>query len=562
MKENPCENRYPESLLSVLSHKDLKEIFLELEKEVMFTIVDDDGKIIYANDKFLELVKYSKNELIGSKIQNLRSGWYTEDYYKKIWEIIRSSLVWHGEINQKTKDGFNYWVDTLVVPILDLNKKIKYYFTIFYLITDPNKICALKEESQYTRSLLESSLDPLGTIDINGKITDINSAVCEILGLPREKIIGNSVFEYFTEPQKALEGVLQAFEKGSLVNYPLSVRKSDGNIIQLLWSASVYKDYKGKVAGLFAYSREITEYSKILEQSKETKNYLDNVLQSSIKYSIVGVDLDLTILNWNEGARRIYEYSSEEMIGKSAKILFTQEEIESGELQNVLEEALSKGFAEREFIRPRKDGTLFPSILNVTMRYNPEGQPIGFVFMSYDMTDEKARQEKIIQASLYNRSLIEASLDPLVTINADGQITDVNEAFVKVTGVPRSKLIGTDFFDYFTDPQKAREGYQQVFAKGKIANYPLTIRHLDGHLTDVFYNASVYKDKNGNVLGVFAAARDVTPQLNAEKNLANHLEELEKLQNITINRELEMIELKKQIEILEKERDRLKSQVS
>ena len=94
----------------------------------------------------------------------------------------------------------------------------------------------------------------------------------------------------------------------------------------------------------------------------------------------------------------------------------------------------------------------------------------------------------------YARSLIEASLDPLVTISPQGKITDVNEATVKVTGTPREELIDTDFADYFTQPDKAREGYQRVFSEGSVTDYPLTIRHQDGRLTDVLYNASVYRD--------------------------------------------------------------------
>ena len=79
-------------------------------------------------------------------------------------------------------------------------------------------------------------------------------------------------------------------------------------------------------------------------------------------------------------------------------------------------------------------------------------------------------QEEQRQASQYARSLIEASLDPLVTISADGKVTDVNEATIKVTGIPREQLIGTDFSTYFTEPSKAREGYQQVFAKGSVTD--------------------------------------------------------------------------------------------
>lgn len=113
------------------------------------------------------------------------------------------------------------------------------------------------------------------------------------------------------------------------------------------------------------------------------------------------------------------------------------------------------------------------------------------------------------QESQYARSLIEASLDPLVTINTQGKITDMNEALANITGLSREKLTGTDFFDYFTEPQKAREVYQEVFAKGSVANSPLTLRHKDGKLTDVLFNGSVYKDEEGNVLGVVIVARDI-----------------------------------------------------
>ena len=183
---------------------------------------------------------------------------------------------------------------------------------------------------------------------------------------------------------------------------------------------------------------------------------------------------------------------------------------------------------------------------------------LGVFAAARDVTAQK-------QASGYARSLIEASLDPLVTISVDGKIMDVNQGLVKITGVAREELIGTDFFDYFTEPDKAREGYKRVFAEGEVTDYPLTIRHRDGKLTDVLYNASVYRDAGGHVLGVFAAARDVTEQKKAQVVLSelqgreserlkemDRLEELERFQRLTIGRELKMIKLKKEIENLKK----------
>jgi PAS domain S-box-containing protein len=120
--------------------------------------------------------------------------------------------------------------------------------------------------------------------------------------------------------------------------------------------------------------------------------------------------------------------------------------------------------------------------------------------------------ETATKESQYTRSLIEASLDPLVTISAKGKIMDMNNALANITGISREMLTGTDFLDYFTEPQKAREVYQDVFANGFVAGSPLTLKHKNGKLTDVLFNGSVYKDHGGNVMGVVIVARDVTEQ--------------------------------------------------
>ena len=127
------------------------------------------------------------------------------------------------------------------------------------------------------------------------------------------------------------------------------------------------------------------------------------------------------------------------------------------------------------------------------------------------------------RASAYSRSLIEASLDPLVTISPSGQITDVNSATEIVTGIPRLSLIGSDFSTYFTEPEEARKGYLQAFKEGQVRDYPLAIRHSDGHITHVLYNATVYKDEDGEVQGVFAAARDITESRKIEAAMARAL---------------------------------------
>ncbi len=136
--------------------------------------------------------------------------------------------------------------------------------------------------------------------------------------------------------------------------------------------------------------------------------------------------------------------------------------------------------------------------------------------LAFQNKEKEKRVAELVVAN-YARSLIEASRDPMFTISPGGKITDINKASVNITGVSREKLINTDFFDYFTDPEKARKGYEEIFKKGFIVDYPLTIR--DHKLTDVLFNGSVYRDENENVKGVVVVARDITEQKRIEAEL-------------------------------------------
>ena len=184
-------------------------------------------------------------------------------------------------------------------------------------------------------------------------------------------------------------------------------------------------------------------------------------------------------------------------------------------LQSMLWEDVAIGCRE-ELILVASDGTKVPVYLSVSRQFGYD-TPDCFCLVATDLYEinERKRVEKSV--SQYTRSLIEASVDPLVMISADGKITDVNTAAEQVTGVDRYRLIGSGLADYFTEPEKAREGYQQAFLQGFVTDYSLAIRHVSGKITDVLYNASVYRDDRGEVVGVFVAARDITERKQAEK---------------------------------------------
>jgi PAS domain S-box-containing protein len=235
--------------------------------------------------------------------------------------------------------------------------------------------------------------------------------------------------------------------------------------------------------------------------------------------AIIGLDLKGVVSGWNLGAEMLFGYSREEMMGKPLSLLLPPDH------PNEIEETIQKikqgkDIKEFETVRLRKDGKK----IHVSITYSPlkdsDGSIIGLFSIDRDIHQLKETREELAKASRYTRSLLEANIDPLITISAEGKINDVNEATIKVTGIERKKIIGTDFSNYFTDPVKAKAGYQQVFLEGSLTDYELEFQKVNGEITPVSINLTLYRDDDGEVVGVFASARDISDLRQAEEALS------------------------------------------
>ncbi len=496
--------------------------------------ISPDGKITDVNEATIKVTGIAREKLIGTDF----SDYFTEpekarEGYLQVFSI---GSVTDYPLTIRHRDGQVTDVLYNASVYKDARGKVLGVFAAARDVTEQ------KAASQYARSLIEASLDPLVTISPAGKITDVNEATIKVTGIAREKLIGTDFSDYFTEPEKAREGYQQVFAKGFVTDYPLTIRHKNGRLTDVLYNASVYKDGAGKVLGVFAAARDVTE-------QKQASQYARSLIEASLD-PLVTISPTGKITDVNEATAQVTGAARERLIGTDFSDYFTEPE----KAREGYKEVFDKGAVTDYPLTIRhKNSKLTDVLYNASVYKDARGNVLGVFAAARDVTAQK-------QASQYARSLVEASLDPLVTISSEGKITDVNEATIKVTGIGREKLIGTDFSDYFTEPEKAREGYQQVFSKGFVTDYPLTIRHRNGSLTNVLYNASVYKDFRGNVLGVFAAARDVTAQKKAEQEVADQrtrelerLGELERFQRLTVGRELKMIELKKEIEELRRQ---------
>jgi PAS domain S-box-containing protein len=368
-------------------------------------------------------------------------------------------------------------------------------------------------DSLYASSLIEASLDPLITISTDGKITDVNQAKITITGIAREQLIGSNFIDYFTEHQKARDVYKKVFAKGSVTDSPLTFMHKNGKLTDVLLSGSVYKDIKGNVIGAVLVARDIAGQkwvSELRAANKELAYQNDEKEKRAAELIIANEEL---LFQNNEKEKRAAEliiankelkYQNDEKGKRAAELGIAKIEL-AFQNKEKGKRAAELGIANIELAFQDKEKGKRAAELGIAN--------IELAFQ----TKEKGKRAAELKIANYARSLIEASRDPLFTISPQGKITDMNEATIRVTGISRKKLTGAAFFDYFTDSGKATELYNHVFEKGFVVDYPLTI--VDGKLTDVLFNGSVYKDEEGKVIGAVLVARDITEQKRISKEL-------------------------------------------
>jgi len=273
--------------------------------------------------------------------------------------------------------------------------------------------------------------------------------------------------------------------------------------------ADIELDYqnveKGKRAAELVIANKELVFQNIEKEKRAAELVIANYARSLIEASLdplITISTEGKIMDMNEALVNITGMTRDELTGTDFFDYFTDPQMAREVYQGVFAEG---SVADSPLTLRHKMGKLTDVLFNGSVYKDDQGNVLGVVIVARDVTAQKL-------LSQYSLSLIEASLDPLITISPEGKITDMNEALVNITGMTRDELTGTDFFDYFTEPQMARDVYLEVFANGSVADSPLTLRHKSGKLTEVLFNGSVYKDDRGNVLGVVVVARDVTEQ--------------------------------------------------
>jgi PAS domain S-box-containing protein len=472
------------------------------------------GIITDVNRQMCEMTGVERDELIGTPFKRyFTDAARAEDGIRK---VLAEDRVTNYELTMRSRGGRTTVVSYNATTFKGADGRLRGVFAAARDITDQKRLEEeLRQTQNYTRGLIEASVDALVTVDPEFHVTDVNEQTVRITGYSREELIGSPFPDYFTDPERATIGVRQTLAEGFVTNYVLVLRSRTGKETPVSFNASVFKDTDGHVKGIFAAARDITEQTRLEEELRQAQNYTRGLIESSVD-PMITVNQALTITDVNEQMVRLTEVPKERLVGSRFDRYFTEPQRAAAGVKKTLKEGYVTNY---ELTLKAPGGREVLVSFNASIFKDTGGNVRGIFAVARDVTEQRRLELQLREQQNYARGLIEASVDALMTVNPDGTITDVNEQTIRLAGFSRDELVGSAFRDFFTDPDRARDGVRKTFAEGVVTNYELVLRARSGYETVVSFNASVFKDTEGKVAGILAAARDITLQKRIEQEV-------------------------------------------
>jgi PAS domain S-box-containing protein len=463
------------------------------------------------------------------------------------------------ELTYIRKDGSRFPAVVSVTALRDAHDTIIGYL----LIGTDNTARKQAEEALLKAGALQSAIfnsanfSSIAT-DAKGVIQIFNVGAERMLGYAAADVVNQITPADISDPQevvaraKALSAELETpiapgFEalvfkasRGIEDMYELTYIRKDGSRFPAVVSVTALRDAQDGIIGYLLIGTDNTA-RKQAEEALLKAGALQNAIFNSANFSSIATDAKGVIQIFNVGAERMLGYAAADVVDKitPADISDPQEVVARAKaLSAELETPIAPGFealvfkASRgiediyELTYIRKDGSRFGAAVSVTALRDAQDGIIGYLLIGTDNTarqqveeERKKLDQRLRDQHFYTRSLIESNIDALMTTDPRGIITDVNKQTEALTGCTRDELIGAPFKDHFTAPHRAEAGIKQVLSEGKVTNYELTARARDGKLTVVSYNATTFHDRDRQLQGVFAAARDITERKQYEESL-------------------------------------------
>jgi diguanylate cyclase (GGDEF)-like protein/PAS domain S-box-containing protein len=353
----------------------------------------------------------------------------------------------------------------------------------------------------------------------------VNPAYAMLYGLPREALVGRCLLEQVPAPEReTVERRLIAIrDEGRTERSENRIVQRDGSVRWVSWTNRVLRAPDGRVEWLHSVGRDITDEV----QGRAALARLAAVVESSAD-AIVSKTLGGVITSWNAAAVALFGYSAEQAIGRSILMLVPPDRVdeEAGLMARV---RAGEAVVEWESVRQRADGSRLDVALTLSPIRNPDGRIVGVSKTARDIGERRRLQRALAERETRFRNLYDRTPAMLQSIDAEGRLLSVSDAWLAHLGYRREEVIGRLSVDFMT-PQSRRHAIEQVlpafFRDGRNQGVPYQMVRRDGSVIDVRLSSVLERDAEGRPLRSMAVIEDVTERLRLARGLETEHERL------------------------------------
>ena len=506
--------------------------YLELITENMVDIVgqvDTKGVFLYVSPSIKKLLGYQPVQILGNSIfefvhpEDLEM---TLNCFNRCMETGKPEKI---RKRVKTSSGDYKWIETMGSPVYDDSNQINGAVISCRDIGDQINIeDELKSALNYSRNLIEVSLDPMVTISENGEIMDVNSATEDSTGLSRKDLVGTDFSQYFTNPEKAMKGYQKTLFYGSLKDYSLTLRHISGRTMDVSFNASVYRNRAGEVEGIFAAARNITKLKKANNALKLSERHFRSLIENALDVIMV-LNHQGDITYASPSVEKVFGYKVHEFLGFNIFDFIHYKD--SPRLNDALTDDIRSSGSNVDFeVRCQHENGQWLSCQMVAQNLIKDPAVRGIVLNIRDITPRKQAERARSDLEEMYSTLITASPDGFIATDLEGKISYVSEKAAFMMGwSDGQKLVSETIFDILVPEEKELFGknMELVMNNGALRNIEHKASKKDGETFVAEMNMALTQDSDGNPKGLIVTIRDVTYRKNMEKKIKSSLKEKE-----------------------------------
>jgi PAS domain S-box-containing protein len=377
-----------------------------------------------------------------------------------------------------------------------------------------------KENETWYGTTLRSIGEAVIATDTIGAIKFMNSAAENITGWKMSEVLGEDLLRVFRTTQDAIdtqsanpvEQILRNKITAVIKNHA-TLHSREGREIPIDESASPIKDDLGNTVGVVLVFQDVTERKRVQDALRASQSYSQNIIDSSLDM-VIAVDLERRIIEFNKAAEETFGYAKEEVIGRHINVLYADPDA-GARVNKVVDE---RGREITEVWNKRKNGETFPCLLSSAVLLNAQGEKIGFMGMSRDITLLKKTEENLRIIQEYAQSIIYSSLDMIIAVDENRNIVEFNKAAEETFGYAAREVLGKNVGILYADSDEGRSVHRITVEQGR-CTLEIKNKRKSGETFQTLLSSSVLRNSKGEMIGVMGVSRDVTEKRRADQAL-------------------------------------------